>query len=987
MEKYDYLQNSKFLVDKSFKELTDKIYLLNNSGVKQNCSDLVKKNEDYFESIITMIKSLRNKTTFFILKYSETSDKSFQNLKNNYEAIKDTCSQGLEQLKERLIMENIVCCEETFLEFDGKYKSLKEEEKLILRDKKVYEDLISYFGTLSSSVNKLYEEMSRIFIDREKHFAPVFDQSFFENKFVEELTQNQRLIIEEKILENVKEGYFITSKDKDNTRRLTERYLRKSEISKSDMNITNSNINESYCNYVNYNVVPNNNLNKSNLISNFNTNEFESKIYDNNNYLINNKNILNNLNENVKQNQNILLNQYDIVNNKNSNNQGIDMGILNQNGNENSFVSGNFGVSSNNNKIPSERILPNQNNLNEEVKANTNPNFTYNQNNSFTNYNTISPIAEKCNLDAKNQNNISNISNAAIVENKANYNLENKEEANSWKMVYNSSLKERNSLNKSSLENNQSYDQGANINTKIKLESNYGNDNDISNPTYCANVENSNNNKIIPGSEINITAEIQNQKFEIDINCKYPTFDDERNSSLYKKNDNNIFKQIPIQIQKESNININKANDNNDNDIEEAKSTNNKGNLDNIRDITSKNFYENISQINNGLISVRNNNNLNLFSNEENKNSDPGNKEENSLYTCPDDLFKPGLKYFIIAKYMENTNKLKIYHEHKLTNDQVNNLNINSDKIQIFTDENDNIRTFYTEECIIEVDFSAISNSNKNNKNPKNNKGSKTNNTNSNVSPGDKANNSEKSLIDKDKVFYKDAATINKVNENDRFRKLFYYISGGIETNTYNESKRFLCFDFNDKKLRSLPDMLESRSNHSMIECGNCLYVVGGKDKNTCEKFDFGKNEWVKLPNLKSERRNAGLFVHHNFLYAFFGRNKSGCIDSIEKMDLKTNKSWEIHPYKKEDGLDLKMAEFAISTDKNNYYQIHIIGGKNEYETLNTVIIYDFKENKFLKVDHKFPKRVSFKESNFVKLTFGGYGNFSNENDHIVRLS
>jgi hypothetical protein len=50
-------------------------------------------------------------------------------MKNNLAIIKDTCRESLEELKEKLIIANITCCVEIFLEFDSKYKSLKEDEK------------------------------------------------------------------------------------------------------------------------------------------------------------------------------------------------------------------------------------------------------------------------------------------------------------------------------------------------------------------------------------------------------------------------------------------------------------------------------------------------------------------------------------------------------------------------------------------------------------------------------------------------------------------------------------------------------------------------------------------------------------------------------------------------------------------------------------------------------------------------------------------
>ncbi len=240
MEKYDYLKQSNILVDESFKSITVTIDSTNYC-LKENCDELLKKNEDLFDSVIEMMKSLRYKTSCFISNYANHSKKSYENMKNNLAIIKDTCRESLDELKEKLIIANITCCEETFLEFDGKYKSLKEEEKRIETEKANYQGLLDYFKTLSNSVNNLYHDMRSYVEKKNQDFNLALNSSNYEDKLVTEISQIQLDNIQNKILENVQDGYFKSSKAEKSIIQNKSKFNDSSNI----RNLSNSNFNES----------------------------------------------------------------------------------------------------------------------------------------------------------------------------------------------------------------------------------------------------------------------------------------------------------------------------------------------------------------------------------------------------------------------------------------------------------------------------------------------------------------------------------------------------------------------------------------------------------------------------------------------------------------------------------------------------------------------------------------------------------------------
>ena len=69
------------------------------------------------------------------------------------------------------------------------------------------------------------------------------------------------------------------------------------------------------------------------------------------------------------------------------------------------------------------------------------------------------------------------------------------------------------------------------------------------------------------------------------------------------------------------------------------------------------------------------------------------------------------------------------------------------------------------------------------------------------------------------------------------------YVTGGIESTT--EKKRsnvLLCIDItqNDElKVRKLTNMNIGRCGHTMISEGKYIYVVGGEDLNSVERYDI----------------------------------------------------------------------------------------------------------------------------------------------------
>lgn len=210
------------------------------------------------------------------------------------------------------------------------------------------------------------------------------------------------------------------------------------------------------------------------------------------------------------------------------------------------------------------------------------------------------------------------------------------------------------------------------------------------------------------------------------------------------------------------------------------------------------------------------------------------------------------------------------------------------------------------------------------------------------------------------------------------------YISGGLASD--GPSSLFLQFDIFNFALTRLPDMLSARCSHSMLYHDNFIYVVGGTNNNSCEKFDLKTSKWVKLNNLNlDERINPILFAKKNYLYAFFGMKGGEYIDIVERLNLKTLKSkWEIVAYKNPENLNLKMLGCGIMDVSEN--EIYMFGGKSTEGVKNDCVSFDFNTLAFSSVDMHLDDGTYFMESKLMSLGNNTYGQYNMYKDDILKL-
>ena len=220
------------------------------------------------------------------------------------------------------------------------------------------------------------------------------------------------------------------------------------------------------------------------------------------------------------------------------------------------------------------------------------------------------------------------------------------------------------------------------------------------------------------------------------------------------------------------------------------------------------------------------------------------------------------------------------------------------------------------------------------------------------------------------------------------FEKSLYF-TGGQETQK-GVGKIFLRITISKTDLNphliSLPSMIYSHWNHSMISEKNNVFVVGGFNSNKCEYFNLKVLKWEVLPDLNSDERQRPILVlYKDYLYVFMGYTQFSILDSIERINInELNKSkWEKVPISNPENINIK---FFGSGIYNQDGELYLIGGKvglgnEELDYNKRIYIFDFDKMSFCSTNAYLCNRLYFIENKLHYCNNDTVGNFIEFND------
>ena len=155
-EKYDYLQSGQELVAQLFKDLSDNI----KDGDDQFTLELKNKIRiQFFSKLKKMVEEIERKLVEVIDEFIKRNKKNIEVIRNNMSNLRKHCGEGLDELKDKICIEDMMLDEEIFLTFDKKFKDIASEKNKIFKDIEEYKQFTQQLKIIADSVEKIYNEI------------------------------------------------------------------------------------------------------------------------------------------------------------------------------------------------------------------------------------------------------------------------------------------------------------------------------------------------------------------------------------------------------------------------------------------------------------------------------------------------------------------------------------------------------------------------------------------------------------------------------------------------------------------------------------------------------------------------------------------------------------------------------------------------------------------------------------------------------------
>ena len=171
-EKYDYLENSKKLVEDIFRNVKN---VSQNAPTQENVEKLkAKVSLEFFSKLVEMVREIEGKMLNLIKLFLEKEKINYALVQQNGKLLKQNCIEGLDKLKEEIDIGRIMLDEDVFLTFDKKIKEIEGEGSRIGDDLKKYNEFCDKLFLIENVINKTYNEIYTFllrYLD-----APEFDE-------------------------------------------------------------------------------------------------------------------------------------------------------------------------------------------------------------------------------------------------------------------------------------------------------------------------------------------------------------------------------------------------------------------------------------------------------------------------------------------------------------------------------------------------------------------------------------------------------------------------------------------------------------------------------------------------------------------------------------------------------------------------------------------------------------------------------------------
>lgn len=187
-EKFDYLKPSNEIVNSMFSDMEDIVNKVSSSNHNDEINEYKAKiSMDYFPSLIELLKKIEAKLNAQIDAFNKHCTVSIKTVKDNSVKLKEHCTEGLNELKYQIDIENMLRDEGVFLHFDYKVKEMANEKQKIIDDTEKLKKMISSFDKIKLRLENIYIEI-KTFLEQYLNKASIYDDI---NKHLADLNVNE----------------------------------------------------------------------------------------------------------------------------------------------------------------------------------------------------------------------------------------------------------------------------------------------------------------------------------------------------------------------------------------------------------------------------------------------------------------------------------------------------------------------------------------------------------------------------------------------------------------------------------------------------------------------------------------------------------------------------------------------------------------------------------------------------------------------------
>ena len=186
-EKYDYLQDSKILIERIFNNLDPQIKLIDETKINEIKNKL---NNEFFPKIHNMINDLNNKFNYIIDCYIANENYTILNCQKNFDLLKEYYIEGLDQLKQKIHLEDFIFNENVFLTFDEKYRNISKDLFFFINYNK-YNNFNKNIDLLNCYLDELFNDINNV-LNKYSYKILNFENNFKVNfKICDNIDKNQ----------------------------------------------------------------------------------------------------------------------------------------------------------------------------------------------------------------------------------------------------------------------------------------------------------------------------------------------------------------------------------------------------------------------------------------------------------------------------------------------------------------------------------------------------------------------------------------------------------------------------------------------------------------------------------------------------------------------------------------------------------------------------------------------------------------------------